>query len=114
MCIQPNPKNSFTLYVMLIITLFLVAGVIIYLSHSATTEETLRTDKNITTLNGPWKFIVGDNIQYAQSDFMIRDGKPWTLLHLREHMMTMWDFQAIYRVGLPKGIQTIQVTPGIE
>jgi hypothetical protein len=74
MGIQQNTKNSFTLYVMIFITLFLVAGVIMYLSYSATTEETLRTDKNITTLNGPWKFIVGDNMQYARSNY---DDSGW-------------------------------------
>ena len=79
MSIQQNAKNSFTLYVMLFITLFLVAGVIMYLSHFATTEETLRTDKNITTLNGPWKFIVGDNMQYAQSDY---DDSGWETMDL--------------------------------
>ena len=53
MSIQSNAKKSFILYVMLFITLFSVAAVIIYLSHSSTTEETLRTDKNLITLNGP-------------------------------------------------------------
>ena len=79
MGIQQNAKNSFTLYVMIFITLFLVAGVIMYLSHFATTEETLRTDKNIITLNGPWKFIVGDNMQYAQSNY---DDSGWETMDL--------------------------------
>ena len=79
MSIQQNKKKSFTLYVMLFITLFLVAGVIMYLSYSATTEETLHTDKNITTLNGPWKFIVGDNVQYAQSNY---DDSGWETMDL--------------------------------
>jgi hypothetical protein len=69
MSIQQNAKNSFIPYVMLFITLFLVAGVTKYISYFATTEEVLRTDKNITTLNGPWKFIVEDNMQYAQSNY---------------------------------------------
>jgi len=79
MGIQQNAKNSFTLYVMILITLFLVAGVIMYLSYFVTTEETLRTDKNITTLNGPWKFIVGDNMQYAQSNY---DDSGWETIDL--------------------------------
>ena len=79
MGIPQNAKNSFTLYVMTFITLFLVAGVIIYLSWFATTEETLRTDKNITTLNGPWKFIVGDNMQYARPDY---DDSGWETMDL--------------------------------
>ncbi len=41
-------KKSFILYEMILITLLLVAGVTMYLSYFATTEETLRTDKNIT------------------------------------------------------------------
>jgi hypothetical protein len=79
MGIQQNAKNSFTLYVMLLTTLLLVAGVIKYLSYFATTEEILRTDKNITTLNGPWKFIVGDNMQYARSDY---DDSKWETMDL--------------------------------
>jgi hypothetical protein len=62
MSIQQNAKSSFTLYVMIFISLLLVAATIIYLSHSSA------TGKNIITLNGPWKFIVGDNMQYAQSN----------------------------------------------
>ncbi len=60
---RQNANNSFILYVMILITLLLVAGVTKYLSYFATTEETLRADKNITTLNGPWKFLPGDNIR---------------------------------------------------
>ncbi len=69
MSIHQNKKNAITLYVMLFITLSLVAGTTMYLSHSATTEETLRRDKNIIPLNGPWKFIVGDNMQYARPGY---------------------------------------------
>ena len=80
MSIQQNAKISFTLYVMIFITLFLVAGVIIYISHSTTTtEETLGTGKNIITLNGPWKFIAGDNMQYAQSNY---DDSGWETIDL--------------------------------
>jgi hypothetical protein len=69
MNIQQTAKNSFILYVMLFITLLLVAGSFMYMSYSSTTEEALHSDKNLTTLNGPWKFIAGDNIQYAQSNY---------------------------------------------
>jgi hypothetical protein len=79
MSIQQNAKNSFTLYVMLFITVCLVAGVVIYLSHSSTTEETLRSDKNIITLNGPWKFTVGDNMQYALPNY---DDSGWETMDL--------------------------------
>jgi len=64
-----NKYKFYSLYVMIFITLLLVAGTAIYLSHSATTEETLRADKNIIPLNGPWKFTVGDNMQYSQASY---------------------------------------------
>jgi hypothetical protein len=54
---------------MLFITLLLVAGTFMYLSWSSTTEETLRSDKYLTTLNGPWKFLAGDNMQYAEYNY---------------------------------------------
>src|SRR6187399_602010 len=73
MGIQQNAKTSFILYVMIFITLFLVAGVIMYLSHSATTS------KNIITLSGPWKFIAGDNMQYANSNY---DDSGWETMDL--------------------------------
>jgi hypothetical protein len=79
MSIQQNKKISITLYVMIFITLSLVAGTTMYLSHSATTEEILRTDKNIIPLNGPWKFIVGDNMQYSQSSY---DDSGWETMDL--------------------------------
>lgn len=69
MNIQQTAKNSFILYGMLFITLLLVAGTFIYFSYFSITEEALRSDKNLITLNGPWKFIAGDNIQYAQSNY---------------------------------------------
>jgi len=59
----------YSVYVMMFITLLLVAGTAMYLSYSAITEEALRADKNIIPLNGPWKFTVGDNLQYAQSNY---------------------------------------------
>lgn len=69
MNIQQTGKNYFILYVMLVITLLLVAGTFMYMSYFSTTEEALRSDKNLTILNGPWKFITGDNMQYAQSNY---------------------------------------------
>mgnify|MGYP003693731217 CR=1 FL=1 len=44
-----------------------------------TTEETLASDKHLTTLNGPWKFIAGDNMQYAQSNY---DDSEWETMDL--------------------------------
>ena len=79
MGIHRKAKNSFILYVMILITLLLVAGVSFYLSYFATTEETLRADKNITTLNGPWKFIIGDSMQYGRSDY---DDSGWEIVDL--------------------------------
>src|SRR4030095_13611208 len=79
MSMQQNAKIAFTLYVMIFITLFLVAGTIMYLSHFTTTEEKLSADKNIITLNGPWKFIAGDNMQYAQSNY---DDSGWETMGL--------------------------------
>ena len=73
MSIQQNAKKSFILYVMIFITLFLVAGTIMYLSHSSV------TGRNIITLNGPWKFIAGDNMQYAQSNY---DDSGWETMDL--------------------------------
>lgn len=66
---QQTAKNSFILYVMLFITLLLVAGTFIYFSYFSITEEALRSDKNLTILSGPWKFTTGDNMQYAQPDY---------------------------------------------
>src|SRR4029078_729315 len=48
-------------------------------SHSTATEETSGTGKNIITLNGPWKFIVGDNMQYAHSNY---DDSGWETIDL--------------------------------
>ena len=79
MSIQQNAKISFMPYVMIFITLFLVAGVAMYLSHFTTTEEKLSDDKNIMTLNGPWKFIAGDDLQYAQSGY---DDASWGTMDL--------------------------------
>jgi hypothetical protein len=79
MGIQQNAKKSFTPYVMIFITLLLVAGVIIYLSHPTATEETSGNGKNIITLNGPWKFIVGDNMEYARSSY---DDSGWETMDL--------------------------------
>jgi len=74
-----NAKSSFLLYAMLVITLGLIAGVIGYLSHSTTTEEALRTDKNVMPLDGPWKFIAGDDLQYALPNY---DDSGWETIDL--------------------------------
>src|SRR6187399_927066 len=64
---------------MLFITLLLVVGTIMYLSHFTITEEKLSTDKNLIPLNGPWKFITGDDMQYAQSNY---DDSGWETMDL--------------------------------
>src|SRR6478752_6132706 len=72
-------KKLLFCYLMLLITLMLVAGTFMYFSYSSTTEESLRSDKHLTTLNGPWKFIAGDNIQYAESNY---DDSQWENMDL--------------------------------
>ena len=72
-------KKLLFCYLMLFITLLLVAGTFMYLSYSSTTEETLRSGKNIITLNGPWKFTAGDNMQYAQANY---DDSGWQIMDL--------------------------------
>lgn len=79
MSIQQDAKISFALYVMLFITLVLVAGVIACLSHSTTSEDALRADRNIMALNGPWKFVAGDDMQYAMPNF---DDSGWETMDL--------------------------------
>jgi hypothetical protein len=74
-----HKKKSFIIYLVLLINLLLVAGVIIYLSHFTTTEKKLRADKNIITLNGPWKFKTGDSIQYALPNY---DDSKWESMDL--------------------------------
>jgi hypothetical protein len=58
---------------MIFITLVLIAGTFIYLSRTSD------TGKNIITLNGPWKFMAGDNVQYAQSSY---DDSGWETVNL--------------------------------
>jgi hypothetical protein len=72
-------KNLVLCYVMLFATLLLVTGTFIYFSYSSTTEETLRSDKHLTVLNGPWKFITEDNRQYAESNY---DDSQWENMDL--------------------------------
>jgi len=62
-------KKLLFCYLMLFITLLLVVGTFMYLSYSSTTEDTLRSDKHLITLNGPWKFMAEDNMQYAESNY---------------------------------------------
>jgi hypothetical protein len=75
----PNAKKLLLCYLMLFVTLLLVAGTFMYLSYSSTTEKKLRADKNLSTLNGPWKFIAGDNLQYAESNY---DDSHWENMDL--------------------------------
>jgi hypothetical protein len=74
-----NEKKLFLCYLMLSITLLLVAGTFIFLSYSSTTAEKLRADKNLTTINGPWKFIAGDNMHYADPGY---DDSQWENMDL--------------------------------
>lgn len=72
-------KNLLLCYLMLFITLLLIAGTFIFIAHSSTTEEILRSDKNLILLNGPWKFMAGDNMQYAESGY---DDSKWETIDL--------------------------------
>jgi hypothetical protein len=79
MSIRQSSKTSFTPYVMLCVTLVLVAAVTIYLAHSTTTEEALRADRNIMPLTGPWRFTTGDDMQYALPNY---DDSSWEAMDL--------------------------------
>src|SRR3982751_1330976 len=72
-------KKLLLCYLMLVITCILIACTFIYLSFSSTTERLLRADKNIITLNGPWKFITGDNPRYADIHY---DDSHWGTIDL--------------------------------
>jgi hypothetical protein len=72
-------KKLLFCYLMLFITALLVAATFMYLSYSSTTEEILRSDKYLATLNGPWKFITGDNMQYAAPGY---DDSQWENMDL--------------------------------
>jgi hypothetical protein len=50
-----------------------------YFAHSPITEEILHNDKNIILLNGPWKFTVGDNMQYSRPGY---DDSGWETMDL--------------------------------
>ena len=79
MSLHQSSKISPVPYVMLFVTLVLIAGVVVYLAHSSTTEEALRADKSIIPLNGPWKFVAGDDMQYAQAGY---DASGWETMDL--------------------------------
>jgi hypothetical protein len=64
---------------MLFTSFVLVAGTFVYFSYSPTTQEALRSDKNLVTLNGPWKFIEGDSVQYAECSY---DDSQWENMDL--------------------------------
>lgn len=72
-------KKLLLCYLMLVITLILIACTFMCLSYSSTTESLLRADKELITLNGPWKFITGDSIQYAEVDY---DDSRWDTMYL--------------------------------
>lgn len=72
-------KKLLLCYLMLAITLILIACTFMFLSYSSTTERLLRADKNLTTLNGPWKFKTGDSIRYAEVNY---DDSQWDTLYL--------------------------------
>jgi hypothetical protein len=72
-------KNLLRTLWMLFISLLLTVGTFMYLSYSSTTEEILRSDKNLILLNGPWKFITGDKMQYAEPDY---DDSKWETMDL--------------------------------
>lgn len=72
-------KSLLLCYLMLFITLLLVAATFGYLSYSSISEEALRSDKNLITLNGPWKFTTGDNIKYAAPNY---DDSQWETISL--------------------------------
>ena len=72
-------KKLLLCYLMLAITLILIACTFMYLSFSSTTELLLHADKNLTTLNGPWKFITGDSIRYAEANY---DDSKWDTMYL--------------------------------
>src|SRR5215813_14419362 len=79
MSLQQSSKISFIPYLMLFVTLLLVAGVIDYLSRSTTTEEALRAEKNLVLLNGPWRFAAGDDLEYARPEY---DDSGWETMDL--------------------------------
>src|SRR6201991_736498 len=79
MVITPMRKKLLLCYLMLLITLLLIPCTFMYLSYSSTTESLLRADKNLIILNGPWKFMTGDSIQYAQADY---DDSRWDTMYL--------------------------------
>ncbi|WP_457126755.1 hypothetical protein [Mucilaginibacter sp. HD30] len=70
---------SYVPYVMLFITLLLIAGTTFYLSYSETTEQTLLNDKHIVLLNGPWKFKIGDSMEYSRPGY---DDSDWQTMDL--------------------------------
>jgi len=72
-------KNLLLCHSMLTITVISIVGTFMFLSYSSTTEGLLRADKNLVTLNGPWKFTTGDSIQYAEVNY---DDSKWDTMYL--------------------------------
>lgn len=73
MSIKQNSHLLITLYLMIFISLLVVVGTVIYLASSPDVSQ------SVTTLNGPWKFTVGDNMQYAQPDY---NDSEWEMVDL--------------------------------
>lgn len=69
MVTQDKKRISFFLYAMLLLTILLMILVHIYFSFSKTNSETFKSSNTFITLNGPWKFKTGDNLQWAYSNF---------------------------------------------
>lgn len=69
MTIHQKTRISVTLYIMAIITLFLMILTMMFLKFSINEGAKLDIGKTIITLNNPWKFKTGDNLQWARSNF---------------------------------------------
>lgn len=72
-------KSLLLSLMMLFVTMLLVTATFVYLSQASTSEEALRSDKHLITLNGPWKFITGDSLHYADPGY---DDSKWESLDL--------------------------------
>jgi hypothetical protein len=73
-------KNKLqTCYLLLFITLALVAGTFIYFAYSPITEAMLRADRKLVALGGPLKFTTGDSTQFAAVAY---DDAQWETMDL--------------------------------
>jgi hypothetical protein len=69
MVTEDKRKISLFLYAMLVLTILLLTLVHVYFSFSKTNIDTFKSSNTFITLNGPWKFKEGDNLQWANSNF---------------------------------------------